>query len=120
MMAVSFAQAVKDNVSCELYKTSVESNDFITAFKLMNSNYDDIKCVELRNHCTPLHYACLYGNISAVETLVKTFQLGIEDKDDTGCTPLSLAVQCGYFDIFKFLLPYSLDKNFAVSGGTLL
>ena len=116
MMAVSLAQAVKDNVSCELYKTSVESNDFITAFKLMSSNYDDIKCVELRNHSTPLHYACLYGNISAVETLVKTFQLGIEDKDDTGCTPLSLAVQCGYFDIFKFLLQYTLNKDFAVSA----
>ena len=117
MMAVSLAQTVKDNVSsCELYKTSVESNDFITALKLMSGNYDDIKCVELRNHSTPLHYACLYGNISAVETLVKTFQLGIEDKDDTGCTPLSLAVQCGYFDIFKFLLQHTLDKNFAVSA----
>ena len=117
MMAVSLAQAVKANVlSCELYKTSVESNDFITAFKLMSGNYDDIKCVELRNHSTSLHYACLYGNISAVATLVKTFQLGIEDKDDTGCTPLSLAVQCGYFHIFKFLLQYTLDKNFAVSA----
>ena len=116
-MAVSLSQAVKDNVSsCELYKTSVESNDFNTAFKLMSGNYDDIKCVELRNHSTPLHYACLYGNISAVETLVKTFQLGIDDKDDTGCTPLSLAVQCGYYDIFKFLLQHTLDKNFTVSA----
>ena len=116
MIAVSLSQAVKDNVSCELYKTSVESNDFITAFKLMSSNYDDIKRVELRNHSTPLHYACLYGNIGAVETLVKTFQLGIEDKDDTGCTPLSLAVQCGYFDIFKFLLQHTLDKKNSVSA----
>ena len=116
-MAVSLAQAVKDNVSsCELYKTSIESNDFITAFKLMSGNYDDIKCVELRNHSTPLHYACLYGNISAVETLVKSFQLGIEDKDDTGCTPLSLAVQCGYFDIFKFFLQHTLDKTISVSA----
>ena len=116
MMAVSLDHAVKDNVSCELYKTSVESNDFITAFKLMSSNYDDIKCVELRNHSTPLHYACLYGNISAVETIVKIFQLGIEDKDDTGCTPLSLAVQCGYFDIFKLLLQHTLDKKNSVSA----
>ena len=100
MMAVSLAQVVKDNVSCELYKISVESNDFITAFKLLGSSYDVIKSVELRNHSTPLHYACLYGNISAVATLVKIFQLGIEDKDDTGCTPLSLAVQCGYFDSY--------------------
>ena len=116
MMAVSLAEADKRNVSWELYKTSVESNDFKTAFKLMSSNYDDIKCVELRNHSTPLHYACLYGNIRAVETLVKTFRLGIEDKDDNGCTALSLAVQCGYFDIFKLLLQYTLDKNFAVSA----
>lgn len=58
---------------------------------------------------TPLMCACSRGDISIVELLLKR-GAKIEVSDNAGNTPLSIAMQCNHFDIYKLLVK-DLDEK---------
>ena len=53
---------------------------------------------------TPLHTACLYGNVPGVEWLLGREDVDVEARDECGCTPLATAASDGQADVVLALL----------------
>lgn len=59
---------------------------------------------------TPLHLACIEGNLSQVKQLVQN-KCHINRKDKFGWTPLALACQQRHFQIIEFLVQNGSNLN---------
>ena len=61
---------------------------------------------------TPLHVACAYGSLEAVQYLVEDCEVPFDDdcRDRYGVTPLMRAAAAGHTDVCRFLL-HSADVN---------
>jgi len=90
---------------------SIKEGDEQELFSLLrrHSLTVDINAIN-QSGLTPLHQACLDGNLAAVHLLVK-HGASIDLKDDDGWTPLHAACAMGYPDICRYLLKKGADRN---------
>ncbi|KAI9279617.1 ankyrin repeat-containing domain protein [Sporodiniella umbellata] len=63
------------------------------------------------NGATPLHYACIVGNICFIALLVKERHVNISCQDKKGATPLHYAVQYERADAVKTLIELGANPN---------
>ena len=60
---------------------------------------------------SPLHLACISGNIMAVKLLCAKSSVDLEPRDRNRKTPLDLAAKHGHEDIIKFLETEKRRRN---------
>ncbi len=65
---------------------------------------------------SPLHYACLEGNLDEVKQRIADGAL-INMQDDNGLTPLCFAVQDKRYEIIRLLLSLEADTNLLDAHG---
>ena len=64
--------------------------------------------------CTPLHLACINGNLPIVKYLCESAHADINSKEHNGRTPFLLACKEGRTDVVKYLFEV---QNISDSGG---
>lgn len=63
-----------------------------------------------KNHLTPLHWACYYGQLGAVKILLKC-GANVSKLAPDHVTPLLLAAAGGHHEIVRLLLQHGADPN---------
>ena len=87
------------------FLTSCEVGDFASITWETLDELCDPRTVNTQfDHCTPLHYACLHGNLSAVKLLVEEYKCDASCEDHFGETPLHWAIENRHMDIVKYLI----------------
>ncbi|CAF0864445.1 unnamed protein product [Didymodactylos carnosus] len=74
---------------------------------------EDPNCIKKkdRDRRTILHWACSSGATDIVEFLLTKYRLPVDDADETGWTPLMIAVSTGRLDIVRMLLEKNVDVD---------
>ena len=73
---------------------------------------NDSNLVHYKDHCngTALYYACYFSDIEIVKLLI-SYGSNINNKIDSGYTPLCGAISSGYYDIVKLLIENKVNVN---------
>jgi ankyrin repeat protein len=94
-----------------LYYETKPSNSHLTQLLL---TYDKLnwKNLHLNKHKdTVLHYSCRLGKSILVKLFLDTRNFNINERNNDGDTPLSIACDCGYTDITSLLIKYGANCN---------
>lgn len=92
---------------------AVYDGELDVARKLCNSKEIDVNFGGFGYH-TPLHAACVNGNVEMAELLLKK-GAKVDAVDIDGFTPLSQALRCGSREVVSLLVRYNCDVNYAHS-----
>ena len=89
---------------------AVANADSGTVKRILESNHK-VDLNAIRNGFSPLHHACMIGDINIVKLLIK-YNVNVNLKTSDGRTPIKLAVANGHFELAELLITNgSLDSD---------
>jgi len=93
---------------------AVAHEDVGTVKRIIESGKVDLNV--MRNGLTPLHHACVNGNINIVRLMVVSGNVDVNLKCKDGTTPLKLAVLNGHYEVASLLISSGSNDTDIING----